>query len=319
MKILVTGGAGFIGSHVCDALLARGDQVICIDDFNDYYDPEIKEKNVSAHLNNLSFHLFKTDILDFKVMEKIFVDFTPDKVIHIAARAGVRPSITNPFLYEEVNIKGTLNLLELAKMFKIKNFIFSSSSSVYGNREKVPFSETDNVDFPISPYAATKRAGELFCYTFHHLYGLNVSCLRFFTVYGPRGRVDMAPLKFTSLIDKGEEIEIYGDGTSKRDYTYISDIVAGILAALDQNFAYEIFNLGNSQPVPLNYFVSLIENELGKKAKIKHVHQQQGDVEITYADISKSESLLGYRPKVSIEEGLKKMVDWYKEQVKEKI
>ena len=313
MKVLVTGGAGFIGSHVCDALLKRGDEVICVDNFNDYYDPKIKERNIKHNLSNHNFKLFRADILDFKQMGTIFEQEKPDKIIHLGARAGVRPSIDNPLLYEEVNIRGTLNLLELAKKFKVKNFIFASSSSVYGDRENGPFSETDNVNFPISPYAATKKAGEELGYTYHYLYGLNVSCLRFFTVYGPRGRPEMAPMKFTKLIDAGKEMEIYGDGTSKRDYTYVSDIVAGVLTALDKNFGYEIFNLGNSNPIELNYFVSLLEKNLGKKARIKYGEKRQEEVEITFADLRKSEKMLGYKPKVKVEEGVKRLVKWYKQ------
>lgn len=311
MKILITGGAGFIGSHVCDALLARGDEVICADNFNDYYDPMIKERNVANVLGFNNFKLFKGDILNYALMKDIFEKELPQKIIHLAARGGVRPSINNPFLYEEVNIRGTLNLLELAREYGLENFVFASSSSVYGNRTDGCFKETDMVDRPISPYAATKKAGELFCYNYSHLYGLNCSCLRFFTVYGPRGRPDMAPFKFVDKIGKGEEIEIYGDGTSKRDYTYISDIVNGILAALDNNYKYEIFNLGGSSPVELNYFVSLMEINLNKKAKVKYAAKQQGDVEMTFADISKSRELLGYEPKISIEEGVKRLVEWY--------
>jgi len=247
-----------------------------------------------------------------KTLEEIFKKHKIDKICHLAARAGVRPSISNPFLYQEVNVRGTLNMLELAKRFRTKNFVFGSSSSVYGNRKEGPFSEEDKVDFPISPYAATKRTGEELCFTYHHLYGLKVSCLRFFTVYGPRGRPDMAPLKFTKLIDAGDEIEVYGDGSTKRDYTYIDDIVLGIRAALDGDFDYEIFNLGNSNPVELDYFVSLIEKELGKKAKKKYVGKQLGDVEITFADLRKSERSLDYKPKVKIEEGIKKLVEWYR-------
>ena len=244
-------------------------------------------------------------------MEKIFSGERPDKVINLAARAGVRPSIKDPFIYEKVNFKGLLNLLELSKLFKIKNFISASSSSVYGNREKGPFKETDNVNRPISPYAATKKAGEEMCYTYHHLYGLKCSCLRFFTVYGPRGRPDMAPLKFTKMISNGEEIQVYGAGNSKRDYTFISDIVNGVLAALDKDFDYEIFNLGGSNPIELNYFISVIENAVGKKAIKKHIEKQQGDVEITFADLNKSERMLSYKPKIKIEEGIKKLVEWY--------
>jgi UDP-glucuronate 4-epimerase len=311
MKILVTGGAGFIGSHVCDSLLDRGDEVIAIDNFNDYYNPETKEKNVKHNLTNPQFKLFRADITNFSEMENIFSTEKPDKIINLAARAGVRPSIKDPFIYEKVNIKGLLNLLELSKIFKVKNFISASSSSVYGNRQEGPFKETDDVNRPISPYAATKKAGEEMCYTYHHLYGLKCSCLRFFTVYGPRGRPDMAPLKFTKMISNEEEIQVYGEGNSKRDYTFISDIVSGIIAALDCDFDYEIFNLGGSNPVELNYFISVIENAVGKKAIKKHIEKQQGDVEITFADLNKSERMLGYKPKIRIEEGIKKLVEWY--------
>jgi len=312
MKVLVTGGAGFIGSHVCDALLARGDSVVCVDNFNDYYDPKVKEENIKHNIANPKFRLFHSDITNFAEMEKIFLVESPDKIINLAARAGVRPSIDDPFVYQEVNFKGLLNLLELSRRFGIKNFVSASSSSVYGDRKEGPFKETDRVDNPISPYAATKKAGELLCHTYHHLHGLKCSCLRFFTVYGPRGRPDMAPLKFTRLIDNGEEIQVYGDGSSKRDYTYISDIVDGVLAALDGDFEYEIFNLGNSNPIQLSYFISVIEDALGKKANKRHIEMQPGDVSITFADTSKSEQMLGYKPKVKFEEGIKKLVEWYR-------
>ncbi len=312
MKILVTGGAGFIGSHVCDALIARGDGVVSIDNFNDFYSPQVKERNLIQLRDNPSFRQYHADILDVPRLKEIFTQEKPEKMIHLAARAGVRPSLSNPLLYEEVNVKGTINLLDLARDFKLENFVFASSSSVYGNRKSGPFSETDNVDAPVSPYAATKKAGELMCYTYHHLYGLNTSCLRFFTVYGPRGRPDMALLKFTDQISRGEEIEIYGDGTSQRDYTYVSDIVEGILSALDNNYGYEIFNLGGSSPVELNYFVSLIEQNLGKKAQLRYAAKKAGDVEITFADTAKSERMLGYKPKISIEEGVRRFVEWYK-------
>jgi UDP-glucuronate 4-epimerase len=311
MKILVTGGAGFIGSHVCDALLERGDSVICVDNFNDYYSPEIKRGNIKHNLDNEEFKLFETDILDFEGMKKIFESEELDKVVHLAARAGVRPSIKNPFLYQEVNVKGTLNLLELAKDFNIKNFIFGSSSSVYGNNKKIPFSEEDNVDFPISPYAATKKEGELNCYTYHHLHGLNISCLRFFTVYGPRGRPDMAPYLFTKTIFEGGLITRYGDGSTSRDYTYVSDIVKGIMAALDKDLKFEIINLGNSSPVRLNELIAVVEKHVGKKVEIVSEEIPQGDVIITYADISKAQKLLGYVPQVSLDEGIGKLVKWY--------
>ena len=311
-KFLVTGGAGFIGSHVCDSLLENGDSVVCVDNFNDYYDSKIKERNIESCLTNDSFKLYRVDITNISDLTNVFEKELPQVVIHLAARAGVRPSIINPFIYEEVNVKGTLNLLELTKQYKVKNFVFGSSSSVYGINEKIPFSEDDPVNNPISPYAATKRSAELLCSTYHHLYDMDISCLRFFTVYGPRGRPDMAPYKFTKLIVDGEEIKRFGDGSSKRDYTYVSDIVDGILAATDLK-GFEIINLGNNNPVELNYFISVIEDLVGKKAKIKELPIQPGDVNITYADISKAKSLFGYNPKTSIGDGMAKFWHWYKE------
>ncbi len=311
MNVVVTGGAGFIGSTVCEALLSRGDSVICIDNFNDYYNPEAKEEHIKEMQNNANFKLSRTDICDSAAMKKLFSENKIDKIIHLAARAGVRASLENPLLYEEVNLKGTLIILELARKNNIKHIVFGSSSSIYGNNEKVPFSEEDRVDNPISPYAATKRAAELMCFAYHNLYKLNITCLRFFTVYGPRGRPDMAIHKFTRFIEDEKDIELYGSGTS-RDYTFISDIVAGILAALDKELEFEIINLGDSNPVELNYLVELIEAAVGKKAKIKKGDMQMGDVNKTYADVSKAKKLLGYEPTVKIEEGIKKFVEWYK-------
>lgn len=322
MAILVTGGAGFIGSHTIRALLSRGESVICVDNFNDFYNPEIKEKNIRGFLNNKNFKLCRADICDFNKLKKVFLENEIDLIIHLAARAGVRPSIQNPILYSKVNIDGTLNLLELAREFKISNFIFASSSSVYGNNKKVPFSEKDNVDNPISPYAATKKAGELICYTYHKLYKISIVCLRFFTVYGPSGRPDMAPYKFTKLIFEGKEVPMYGDGSSCRDYTYINDIVSGIVSSIGYVKAhkcYEIFNLGNSQTVKLRQLIAVIEKLLDKKAKIKRLPSQPGDVEKTYADISKAKKFLGWSPKTKIEEGMEKFVEWYKENEKLKM
>lgn len=311
MKILVTGGAGFIGSHTVRLLLGRGDEVITVDDFNDFYAPARKEKNVVDFLENPSFKLYRGDIRDFTTLKEIFEKEKPDKIVHLAARAGVRPSIRDPLLYEEVNVKGTLNLLELAKDFAVENFVFGSSSSVYGENKKIPFSEEDRVDNPISPYAATKKAGELLCHTYHHLYKLPITGLRFFTVYGPGGRPDMAPYLFTDWIHNGKAIKRFGDGTSKRDYTYVGDIVAGILAALDKNLDYEIINLGNNQTVELSRLIEVIEKLLGKKAEIEELPEQPGDVPITYADIGKAQKLLNYAPGVKIEEGMEKFVNWY--------
>lgn len=308
--ILVTGGAGFIGSNLIRRLLADNKSVICVDDFNDYYSPLIKENNIKQFLGQKNFQLCRVDIRDFNSLKEIFSSNEISKVVHLAARAGVRPSLENPLLYEEVNLRGTMHLLELSK--NVENFIFASSSSVYGNNKKIPFSEHDNVDKAISPYAATKKAGEVMCHAYHHLYNIPISCLRFFTVYGPSGRPDMAPYKFTKWIDEGKEVQRFGNGHSKRDYTYVDDIVDGVISALDKQFKYEIFNLGNSHSIELNYFIGLIEKELGKKAKIIELPSQPGDVNITYADISKSNNMLNFQPKVSIENGIAKFVKWYK-------
>jgi len=315
LKILVTGCAGFIGSHVAEALLLRGDTVIGIDNINDYYDPAKKEKNLEILKKHKKFVFYKEDIRNYDNLKRIFIRENPDKVVHLAARAGVRASIQNPLLYQDVNIRGTLNLLELAKNSKAKSFVFASSSSVYGNQEKTPFSEDDDVSTPISPYAATKRAGELLCYTYHHLYNTSITCLRFFTVYGPRGRPDMAPYKFTKLIIEGKPVPRYGDGTTKRDYTYITDIVKGVIAAIDKELSFEIINLGNNKPVMLNDFIRVIEEATHRKAVIKEMPMQPGDVNITYADIRKAQRLLGYQPETSIEEGMKKFVEWYEKDV----
>jgi UDP-glucuronate 4-epimerase len=313
MAILVTGGAGFIGSHVCRALIDEGEQVVCVDDFNDYYDPKLKEYR-AATLKNENFVLYRTDILNFEALKNIFSKHKIDSIVHLAARAGIRASIERPLLYNSVNVEGTLNLLELSK--KVKNFVFSSSSSVYGASTKIPFSEEDPVNTPLSPYAATKRAGELMCYNYHHLYGIPITCLRFFTVYGPMGRPDMATYKFTKAILEGEELTQIGDGSSKRDYTFVADIVAGVLAALRKPQGYEIINLGNSQPIELRHVISLIEEETGKKAKIRQVPAHRADVAVTFANITKAKKLLGYEPSVNIEEGVKKVVTWYKEYTK---
>lgn len=312
MTIMVTGCAGFIGSHAVDRLLSSGKNVVGVDNFDSFYDPSIKMKNIEHNLDNNNFVFYRADIRDKAEIDQIFEDNDIDVIIHLAARAGVRPSIQDPLLYEDVNIKGTLNLLELSKKCGIKNFIFASSSSVYGVNEKVPFSESDMVERSISPYAASKKACETYCYTYHHLYGIPVVCLRFFTVYGPRQRPEMAIHKFTRLIDNGQEIEMYGDGASKRDYTYITDIVDGIVAAIDKRSGYEIINLGDSKVVELQYLIALIEEKLGKKAMIKKMPVQPGDVPITFADISKAKTLLGYAPKVSIEDGIENFVKWYR-------
>ncbi|MBS3098118.1 GDP-mannose 4,6-dehydratase [Candidatus Woesearchaeota archaeon] len=311
MSILVTGGAGFIGSHVCGKLLARNENVICVDNFNDYYDPIKKDGNIKGFLKNPNFKLYKGDIRNFDKLDGVFKENKIGKVVHLAAMVGVRYSIENPSIYSDVNVKGTKNLLKLGVEHKIKNFVFGSSSSIYGISKKIPFNENDG-GIQISPYANTKKEGEKLCKEYNKKYGLNVTCLRFFTVYGPNGRPDMAPYKFTKLIDEGKAIPVYGDGKTKRDYTYITDIVDGIIAALDKNFAFEIINLGDSNPIELRYFISLIEKNLGKKAKIKQEPMQPGDVPITFADISKAKKLLNYNPKVKIEEGIRMFVGWYK-------
>ena len=310
-KILVTGGAGFIGSHVCDALLNKGKQVVCLDNFNNYYSPKRKRKNIEHNLSNKSFFLEETDIRQLEKLKKVFEKHKITKVIHLAARAGVRASIKDPHIYEEVNVKGTLNLLELSRKFNIKNFVFGSSSSVYGLNKKLPFSEKARTDTQISPYALTKKTGEMLCHTYSKLYKLNITCLRFFTVYGPRGRPDMAPYLFTKLISEDKPIIRYGDGSSKRDYTYIEDVVQAILSASEKNYAYEIFNIGNSKTIELNKFISLIETLLGKKARIIQKDMPKEDIPITYADISKAKKYFGYNPKTNIEQGMKMFVDWF--------
>ena len=312
MSILITGGAGFIGSHLCDKLVERGDDVICLDNFDLYYDPRIKRTNIQQNLDKKGFKLVEADVRDEKALRKIFEKNCIEKIIHLAAKVGVRPSIKEPVLYEEVNVRGTLNLLELCKEFKVKNFIFGSSSSVYGNTKKIPFKEED-VPNPISPYGASKRSCELLCHVYSPLYGIPITCLRFFTVYGPRQRPDMAIHKFTRLIDQGKEIPIYGNGSSKRDYTYVDDIVNGTISALDKKFDFEIFNLGNSQTIELRKLISLIEWRVGKKAKLKRLPNQPGDVFITCADISKAKKLLNYSPKIGIKEGIEKIVKWYRQ------
>lgn len=313
MKILVTGGAGFIGSTVSEKLLARGDEVVVIDCFDEFYDPRIKRDNIQKALKNQSYKLVEGDIRDLELLKTLFKTEKFDRVFHLAARAGVRPSIIDPLLYEEVNFRGTMNLLEAAKENNLPGFIFASSSSVYGNNKKVPFSETDNVDNPVSPYAATKKACELICHTYHHLYNLNISCLRFFTVYGPRQRPEMAIHKFTRLIDQGKPVPMFGDGTSRRDYTYVDDIADGVLKAIDYNAEFEIFNIGESQTTELIRLIELIEKSLGKKANIEQFPDQPGDVQVTYADITKSKKILGYDPRTQVEEGVRKFVEWYVE------
>ena len=314
MRILLTGGAGFIGSHLAEKLLERGDEVVCLDNFNDYYDPAVKRRNIAAVLEHPAYTLVEGDILDERLLDDVFEGHAFDAIVHLAARAGVRPSIQQPLLYEQVNVRGTQLLLEQARKHEIPKFIFASSSSVYGANKKVPFSETDFVDNPVSPYAATKKAGELICYTYHHLYDLSCSCLRFFTVYGPRQRPDMAIHKFTRLIDAGEPVPMFGDGSSRRDYTYIDDVLQGVLRSIDRCEGYEVYNLGESRTIALRELIEKLEQLLGKKAIIQQLPPQPGDVPITYADISKARKKLDYNPKFPIEKGLEQFVRWFKEQ-----
>ncbi|MCA8962247.1 MAG: GDP-mannose 4,6-dehydratase [Planctomycetes bacterium] len=308
--VLVTGGAGFIGSHVCEALLARGDEVVCLDSLDDYYDPEIKRQNIAPLRNQPTFTFYRGDIRDASMLGEIAERHSIDAVIHLAARAGVRPSIQLPALYADVNIAGTSNVLEFARKAGIRTFVFASSSSVYGERTETPFRVTDPVDRPVSPYAATKRAGELIAHTYHHLYGMDIACLRFFTVYGPRQRPEMAIHKFTRLLASGQPIPMFGDGSSQRDYTYIDDIVDGVLSALDHHRGYEIYNLGNCRMVSLKELVETLAQLLDVEPRIDARPDQPGDVSRTCADIASTREQLGYEPTTSIEEGLRAFVEW---------
>lgn len=312
-SILITGGAGFIGSHLTRRLLARGDRITVLDDFNDFYDPARKRENVGAFLGRDDYRLVEGDIRDAALVDRLFAEGAFDGVVHLAARAGVRPSLAEPILYEDVNCIGTLRLLEAARRHGPKTFIFGSSSSVYGINEKVPFSEADEVNQPISPYATTKRAGELLCFNYHHLYGLRTACLRFFTVYGPSQRPEMAIHKFTDLLAKGRPVPMFGDGSSRRDYTYIDDIVDGIVASLDLAPGFEILNLGGAETTSLKELIETLAAELAVEPLIEYLPPQPGDVPITYADVSKAARLLGYQPKVPIREGLRRFVAWYRE------
>ena len=312
MHYLVTGGAGFIGSHLVEALLKQGNEITVIDDFNDYYPSRIKRQNLAHSLSKIN--LVEGDIRDAILVERTFAKGKFDGVIHFAARAGVRPSIRSPKLYFTTNIDGTFNLLDACRYHGVKNFIFASSSSVYGMNEKVPFSENDALTRTISPYAATKLAAEQICSNYSHLFGIRCMCLRFFTVYGPRQRPDLAISKFTERIIAGETIEQYGDGSTARDYTYVDDIVEGILAAIDYRQSnFEIFNLGGSATTTLAELIQMIEQACEKTANIKVVGDQPGDVPRTFADVSKAHELLGYSPQTPISEGVKKYVQWFKE------
>jgi len=317
-KVLVTGGAGFIGSHVAEYLLDRGDDVVIVDEMNDYYDVTLKEKNLTLLEEKVKdtpsrLAIYRGDICDQEFLLTIFETERPQWVCHMAARAGVRPSIQDPFVYIHSNIRGTTALMELSHQFNVQNFVFASSSSVYGGSSSSLFSEEENVDTPVSPYAASKKACELLSYTYHHLYNLNISALRFFTVYGPRGRPDMAPFKFIDRVSNGLEIQQFGDGSSSRDYTYISDIVDGVVRAIDRPHKYEVFNLGKGNGTSLKEFIGLVEKHVGRKALIKVMPDQPGDVPYTCADVKKAHKLLGYKARTSFEAGICKTAAWYKD------
>ena len=319
---MVTGGAGFIGSHLCEALLRAGVKVTSVDNLNDFYDPRLKQGNLREVAqtaralagNGSSFRGVTADIRDEEAMQALFAETKPDALVHLAAYAGVRPSIERPRLYVDVNLGGTMTLLECMRCHEVPSLVFASSSSVYGNNKKVPFSETDPVDHPISPYAATKKSGELLCHSYHHLYQMSVACLRFFTVYGPRQRPDLAIRKFTDAICSGREIPFFGDGSTSRDYTYIDDIIGGVMGALRHTLnrpGYEIYNLGGAQGISLSEMVETLEKALGKSAVKKYLPIQPGDVRCTSADIAKAKAELGYAPQTAFAQGISKFITWY--------
>jgi UDP-glucuronate 4-epimerase len=312
MRILLTGGAGFIGSHLSERLLHEGHTLAIVDDLNDFYSPAVKRANLEQvrSAGPVTFH--HADICDQEQMFAIGREHKPEAIIHLAARAGVRPSLEQPLLYEQVNVRGTMVLLETARQLEVPKFVFASSSSIYGIADRVPFSEDDALNLPISPYAATKIAGEKICYTYSHLYGIRTVCLRLFTVYGPRQRPDLAIHKFTRRISDGKPISVFGDGSSGRDYTFYSDVVDGIVSALHYNCCYEVFNLGNSHPIQLTTMISTLEDHLGRKATIERLPEQPGDVPITYADISKAKRVLGYEPRVAFSDGIAAFVAWFR-------
>ena len=312
-RVLVTGAAGFIGSHLTDALLARGDEVLGLDEFNDYYDPAVKRGNLAGALAQPGFALVEADICDEAALRAAFERFRPEVVVHLAARAGVRPSLQDPNLYHRVNVVGGQHILDACRDFGPSHLVFASSSSVYGGSTAVPFTEDDPVMRPISPYAATKRMNELQAHVYSHLYGLHVTMLRFFTVYGPRQRPDMAIHKFTRNLLRGEPIPVFGDGSTRRDYTYIDDIVQGLLGCVDTPLRYEILNLGESRTTTLAELVEMVARHTGRPAVIDRRPVQPGDVEITYADISRARRLVGYAPRFDMDEGIRRFVAWYRQ------
>lgn len=311
MHVLITGGAGFIGSHLTEKLLEMGHKVSVIDSFSPFYDISIKRKNLEKAFSYDDFSLYEIDVRDSENITEIFVLNQFDVVVHLASKAGVRPSLMLPRAYFEVNVNGTLNILEECVRHKIDKVVYASSSSVYGNSSDVPFKETQNVDFPISPYAASKKAGELICHNYHYLYGINIFALRFFTVYGPRNRPDMGMYKFCKAIDEGKTIQLYGNGEPRRDFTYVDDIVDGIIRSIENVKGFEIFNLGESKTISVNDLISVFEDVTGKKAITKNMPMQPGDVMQTYANISKAKNMLGYNPQTDIPSGVKKLYEWY--------
>jgi UDP-glucuronate 4-epimerase len=313
-RVLLTGAAGFIGSHVAEALLARGDKVVGLDNFEAFYSPDAKRRNVEASLAHPRYALVEGDLRNASTVERAFGEGPFDAVVHLAARAGVRPSLQDPAGYSETNVSATALLLEAARRRGVGHFVFASSSSVYGSRSVAPFRESDPVEEPVSPYAATKRAGEILASTFHHLYELPVTCLRFFTVYGPRQRPDMAIHRFTRLIDQGEEVEVYGGGRSERDYTFIHDVVDGVVRALDRPRGYRIYNLGTNRTVPLMTLIELISTGLERAPRIVQLPNQPGDVPLTYADITLAQSELGYAPATKLGDGITAFIDWYRKE-----
>jgi UDP-glucuronate 4-epimerase len=318
MRYLVTGGAGFVGSHLGDTLLARGDQVICVDNFNDYYSPARKRRNVAAALEHPGYTLVEADFRDLAAIEQIFATHRPDRVAHIGAMAGPRPSVERPLLYEEVNVRGTVNLLELARRYDVQGFVFASTSSVYG-QAPTPWSEDLSTDRPLSPYAATKKAAEVLAYTFHYLYKLPTRVVRFFTVYGPRGRPDMTPYLFVDAMVKRKPITLFNGGVGVyRDWTYIDDIIAGVIAALDSDLPFEIFNLGNSSPVQLSDFMATLERVTDLEANVEARPLPAADPPITYANVEKARRLLGFNPKTPLEQGLEHFWAWYRAEVQGK-
>jgi len=312
---LVTGGAGFIGSHLCEALLARGDRVVCVDNFNDYYSPERKRRNIAHALDHPNYTLIEADLRDDAAIDEIFATHQPYKVAHIAAMGSISYSVRYPKLYEEVNVRGTLNILDAARRTNAQGVVLASTSSIYGRTDKIPFVETDSTDRPLAPYPASKKATEVLAASFNTSYGLPCICVRFFNVYGPRGRPDMTPYMFTDAIVHGRPITLYDGGRPRRDWTYVDDIVAGVVATLDADYSYEVFNLGRGQPVVMRDFVTIIERLVGKQARIIDAPLPDNEASVTYADVSKAQGMLGYAPRVSIEEGLRNFWQWYQQEI----